>query len=94
MANPGEEKLRYRSTLLICAGKSCSKLSDPEAAKRYFKERIREEGLKEEVRAVTCSCLDYCDDAPNVAVYPVGTVHKGVREQDWPELFRRHLARK
>ena len=87
-------KIRYRSHLLVCTGKSCSKESDPEAAKKYFKERIKEAGLKEEVRSGTCSCLDYCDDAPNMVVYPEGTLLKGVTSKDWAGIFDRYLAAK
>ena len=88
------ERIRYRSQIFVCSGKACSKNSDPDAVKKYFKERIKDEGLKTEVRACTCSCLDYCDDGPNIVIYPEGTIYKGVREKDWPEIFNRHVHKK
>jgi (2Fe-2S) ferredoxin len=87
----GSERIRYRAQILVCTGKKCSAKSDPEAAKKYFKERIKDAGLKGEVRACTCSCLDYCDDAPNIVVQPEGTLYKGVDEQDWEKIFRKHV---
>jgi pentatricopeptide repeat protein len=88
------EKIRYRTQLFICSGKSCSKNGDPESAKKYFKERLKEAGLKAEVRACTCSCLDYCDDGPNIVVYPEGTLLKGVKEKDWDGIFDQFVLKK
>lgn len=88
------ERIRYRAQFFVCGGKACSQKSDPDAAKKYFKQRIKEEGLKAEVRACTCSCLDYCDDGPNIVVYPEGTIYKGVTEEQWPEIFRKHGLKK
>jgi (2Fe-2S) ferredoxin len=88
------EKIRYRAHILVCSGKSCSKAHDPDAAKKYLKGRVKEEGLQTEVRAGTCSCLDYCDDSPNVVVYPEGTLYKSVREEDLEAIFRKHALKK
>lgn len=84
-------KIRYRTHLFVCAGKKCAGRSDPEAAKKYFKERIKDDGLKAEVRAGTCSCLDYCDEGPNIVVYPEGTLYTGVQEKDWDAIYRKHV---
>jgi len=86
--------IRYRTQLFICSGKACSKNSDPEAAKKYFKEQIKDAGLKADVRACTCSCLDYCDEGPNIVIYPEGTVLTGVREKDWPSILEKHVLKK
>jgi (2Fe-2S) ferredoxin len=94
MRKDSPERIRYRTQILVCAGKKCSGKSDPEATKKYFKERIKELGLKAEVRACTCSCLDYCDDAPNIAIQPEGTLYKEARdEKDWDAIFRKHVLR-
>jgi (2Fe-2S) ferredoxin len=88
------ERIRYRTQIFVCTGKSCSKNSDPDAAKKHFKERIKEAGLKAEVRACTCSCLDYCEEGPNNVVYPEGTLYSGVTEKDWSEIFDKHVLKK
>lgn len=85
---------RYRQHLFICAGKSCSAKADPEQAKQFFKERIKECGLKNEVRACTSSCLDLCDNGPNFVIYPEGIWYSGVKTEDWEEIFRKHLLQK
>lgn len=86
-------KIRYKTQFFICAGKTCAAAGHPEAAKKFFKEKIKEAGLKEEVRACTCSCLDYCDDGPNIVVYPEGTLYKGVYEKDWQTILDKHLKK-
>jgi (2Fe-2S) ferredoxin len=87
-------KIRYRTQLFICSGKACSKESNPDEAKRFFKERIKDLGLKAEVRSCTCSCLDYCDDAPNMVVYPEGTILSKVKEKDWEDILKEYIVGK
>jgi NADH:ubiquinone oxidoreductase subunit E len=79
-------KIRYRKQLFICSGKACSEKSDPQAAKQFFKDKIREHGLKHEVRACTCSCLDYCDEAPNMVLYPEGKIVTA--STDWEQMWK------
>jgi NADP-reducing hydrogenase subunit HndC len=79
--------IRYRKQLFICSGKSCSERHDPEAAKKYFKQAIKDAGLKDEIRACTCSCLDYCDDGPNLVLYPEGKLFQEVKPENWPEIL-------
>jgi NADH:ubiquinone oxidoreductase subunit E len=80
-----KERIRYRAQLFVCSGKSCSEKSDPQAVKKFFKDKIKEAGLKDELRVCTCSCLDYCDDAPNMVLYPDGILLK--EEQDLEKVF-------
>jgi NADP-reducing hydrogenase subunit HndC len=84
---------RYRAHLFICHGKSCSERGRPDEAKKYFKARIKEHGLKQEIRACTSSCLDLCDYGPNMVIYPEGTWYSGVKESDWQEIFESHLLK-
>jgi (2Fe-2S) ferredoxin len=93
MSGLPSEKIRYKTQIFVCTGKACSKNSDPEAAKKFFKSHIKEADLKAEVRAGTCSCLDYCDDGPNIVIYPEGTLYKGVKESDWPEILEKHVKK-
>lgn len=82
---------RYRQHLFICHGKSCTEKGVPEEAKKFFKQKIKEHGLKSEVRACSCSCLDLCDFSPNLVVYPEGVWYSGVQASDWNEIFEEHL---
>lgn len=84
-------KPRYRHHLFICHGKSCTKNGSPEAAKAFFKEKIKEHGLQREIRACSSSCLDLCDHGPNMVVYPEGVWYSGVHAGDWDEIFREHV---
>lgn len=86
---------RYKAHLFICSGKSCSKFEDssPESCKKFFKEKIKEHGLKTQVRACNSSCLDLCDLAPNIVVYPEGVWYSGVKSSDWTEIFEEHILK-
>src|SRR4051812_26809975 len=88
-----KEKLPYIRHLFICSGKSCSKRGNPEEAKSFFKDRIKEHDLKAELRACTCSCLDHCDFGPNMVVYPEGVWYSAVQPADWDEIFDSHLLK-
>lgn len=92
MAMAPSDPIRYRTQIFVCNGKSCSKAGNPDEAKRFLKERIKELGLKAEARACTCSCIDYCDDSPNIVVYPEGALYRGVGESDWEAILQRHVA--
>lgn len=84
-------KGRYRTHLFICQGKSCSQKLDAEKAKQFFKEKIKEHGLKGQVRACTSSCLDLCDNAPNIVVYPEATWYSHVTETDLQKILEKHI---
>lgn len=84
-----EPKKPYRAHLFICQGKKCVAKSNPEEAKAFFKGKIKEQGLKDELRACLSSCLDRCEDAPNMVIYPEATWLSHVSEKDWPAVFER-----
>ena len=79
----------YRHHLFICQGKSCSEKGDPQAARAFFKAKIKEAGLKGVVRACMSSCLDHCDYGPNMIIYPEGKWHTGVTPDQWEEIFKK-----
>ena len=72
-------KYPFEKLFLVCTGKRCN----DEARGDERGERIREElkehnkrmGRKPTVRVCAVSCLDMCDDGPNMVVEPGGDLH-------------------
>jgi (2Fe-2S) ferredoxin len=72
-------KYPFQKLFLVCTGKRCN----DEARGEERGERIREElkdhnkrmGRKPTVRVCAVSCLDMCDDGPNMVVEPEGELH-------------------
>ena len=85
------DSIRFKTHFFICNGKKCSAKADTEAAKKYFKLAIAKRGLNSEVRACSCSCIDYCEEGPNIAVYPAGKIYKGVKQEEWDGILTENL---
>ncbi|MGK5084778.1 (2Fe-2S) ferredoxin domain-containing protein [Bdellovibrionota bacterium FG-1] len=71
------EKIRYKTHYFVCNGKNCAEKGKPEEVKKFLKNEIYQLGLKDEMRACTCSCLNYCEQGPNIVVYPEGKLYTG-----------------
>lgn len=91
----GKGHSRYQAHIFICHGKSCSEKSNPHKRKAILKERIKELGLKGQVRVCNSSCFDLCDLSPNIMVYPKGTWYSEVGDEDFnvimDEILKPHL---
>ena len=59
---------------------------------KKLKEMAKAAGLKGKVRVARSGCLDLCAQGPNLFVYPDGTWHSGVREEDLPEILKKISA--
>ncbi len=84
-------KNRFKHHLFICHGKSCSENGNPEQAKAFFKDKIKEHSLEGTLRACFSSCLNLCKQSPNMVVYPDGVWYSGVQNLDWGRIFNQHL---
>ena len=60
--------------------------------KGAFKDAIKSSGLKHRVRANESGCLDQCEHAPVVVVYPDAVWYGFVKERDAEEIVREHLV--
>ncbi len=59
--------------------------------KAKFKDRLKELGLKSEVRANTSGCLDACEFGASVVVYPEQIWYGGVTVDDVEEIIQSHI---
>jgi len=57
-----------------------------------FKDRIKEAGLKNTVRANKAGCLDQCEHGPTVVVYPEAVWYGSVTPADVDEIVTEHLV--
>ncbi len=53
--------------IFICGSKDCQK-NGSDQVKNAFKEFIKENDLKKDVRVIKTKCMDFCKSGPNVIV--------------------------
>lgn len=75
---PVDGRFPYRHHILVCTGPRCTdkKLGgdNGESIREMLKDLNRKLGRKPIVRVCGVSCLDMCDDAPNMVDWPSGRV--------------------
>ncbi|HUO85653.1 MAG TPA: (2Fe-2S) ferredoxin domain-containing protein [Thermoanaerobaculia bacterium] len=77
--------------VLVCTGGRCN---DPargdergELIRAELKDLNRELGRKPVVRVCAVSCLDLCDDGPNMVIWPGGDVFSGLDRKKAKEIY-------
>ena len=58
---------------------------------KAFKKALKENNLKNVMRAQRAGCLDACEYGPSVVVYPEGIYYGGVQLSDVDEIVNEHL---
>ena len=81
-----------RAQVLICGGTGCTS-SGSAALITEFEDRIKENGLEEEVKVVRTGCFGLCALGPVVIVYPDGTFYSRVEKDDVQEIVSEHLLK-
>ena len=59
--------------------------------RQLFKKRLKELGLKNQVRANAAGCLDACEHGASVVVYPEQIWYGGVTEDDVEQIIQQHI---
>lgn len=80
----------YRSHVLVCMGEKCSQKGGKYILDA-FKDEVAKKGLEKEIMLVESGCLGFCDDGPNVIIYPEGVIYSGVNVSDIAEIVEEHL---
>jgi (2Fe-2S) ferredoxin len=62
-----------------------------EAVREAFKQKLKERGLKSQVRANASGCLDNCAAGVAVVVYPEAVWYQKVTAADVDEIIESHL---
>ena len=90
---------RFERHIFVCGNERDESAARPscanEGAKRLrgaFKDAIKHVGLKHKVRANESGCLDQCEHAPVVVVYPDAVWYGFVKEKDVEEIVAEHLV--
>ncbi len=82
----------YRSHVLICGGTGCTS-SGSVALQEEFENRLKENGLENEVKLVQTGCFGLCALGPIVVVYPEGAFYSRVEKDDVKEIVEEHLLK-
>ncbi len=82
----------YRSHVLICGGTGCTS-SGSVTLQAEFEERLKENGLENEVKLVQTGCFGLCALGPIVVVYPEGAFYSRVEKDDVKEIVEEHLLK-
>jgi len=88
----------YDHHLFVCINERDSSASRPSCAKENsnklrdaLKDAVKKAGLKHRVRVNSAGCLDQCEHAAVVAVYPDAVWYGFVRPKDAEEIVQEHL---
>ena len=85
-------KYPFERHFLICIGKSCNKNGDGEDIREKLKDLNKSLGRKPTVRVCGVSCLDLCDDSPNMLVWPEGDVYSNLDTRDAIRVYRKVMG--
>lgn len=85
-------KYRFEKHFVVCIGGRCN---DPkhgdesgENIQAHLKDLNRKMGRKPTVRVCKVSCLDMCDDGPNMIAWPDGTVFSHLDRKKAERAYR------
>ncbi|MBF9254001.1 (2Fe-2S) ferredoxin domain-containing protein [Pontibacter sp. 172403-2] len=76
--------------IYVCTGSKCKKKGGKELGK-FFKEMIKEAGLKGRVEVVKTDCTDRCDFAPVTCMQPDNAWMPQTTEEKARAAFREHI---
>jgi len=89
--------MKFKKHIFICANqrkegerKSCGEECGM-ALVKAFKKALKDNNLKDTMRAQRAGCLDACDFGPSMVVYPEGIYYGGVQLSDVDEIVHEHL---
>lgn len=89
----------YRLHVFVCLGKRCQ-AKGSEDFLEDFKERVKKEGLKGEVRVSRSGCLQVCKEtemegeySPAMVIYPEGVWYRNISHADIDDIVEKHLKK-
>ena len=82
----------FRAHILVCGGTGCT---SGNSMKIYdaLVERIRKEGLENEVHVTKTGCFGLCALGPIMIVYPGGAFYSQVKVEDVDEIINEHIIK-
>ncbi|MFZ2491114.1 MAG: (2Fe-2S) ferredoxin domain-containing protein [Thermoanaerobaculia bacterium] len=87
----------FEKHFLICTGKRCNDddrgKDRGEAIHRELKDLNKDLGRKRTVRVCQVTCLDLCDDGPNMVVWPEGTLYQHLDREKAREAYESEMKK-
>lgn len=94
MSSPRE--FPYDVHFLVCTGSKCNAPergeNRGEEIRAMLKQHNREMGRKESVRVCGVTCLDLCEDAPNMLIWPDGVVYSRIDREEAMRIYRETMG--
>jgi len=83
----------YKLHILVCNDSDCA----PKGSQQLYeklKELVNAGNLRDEVKVSKSTCLDDCENGPNILVYPKATLYNNVASEDLEKILDAHLKGK
>lgn len=85
-------KYPFEKHFLICTGARCNDVNKHgeqrgEIVREHLKDLNKERGRKPTVRICAVSCLDLCDEGPNMIAYPGGDLFSHVDVEGAKKIY-------
>jgi (2Fe-2S) ferredoxin len=91
------QPVSYKRVIYICTnvreedGRPACGLRGSEAICAALKEEVKKRGFKGKIRAMKSGCMDFCEQGPNVMVFPENARYSEVSLEDVPTLAEKYL---
>lgn len=88
---------KFKQHIFVCTNerkgdkRGCCHSKGAEKIREYFKDEVKQRGLKKEIRANAAGCLDHCEFGPVVVIYPEGVWYQVPTVKDAKEIFDSHI---
>ena len=90
----------YKYHVFFCTnqrepGQTCCNALGGDKMRIHAKDRVKALGLNKpgQVRINSAGCMERCDNAPVLVIYPEGTWYTFVDKEDIDEIIDRHLVK-
>lgn len=89
----------YRLHIFVCEGKRCA-AKGSEEIREIIKQRVKDLGLRGEVRTTRSGCTNVCKEtdiegeySPVIVMYPEGVWYKNVTKADIDDIIEKHVKK-
>lgn len=78
----------YEKHVFVCtSGKTCPHKGDVEGFVTMMRDEVKNRGLKDKIRINKAGCLNWCDVAPVMVIYPETSWHTELTEESVKEIL-------
>lgn len=89
---PTGDGRRFELHAFVCVSETACALDGPAVEiRKMLKQKLRESGMKEEVRINQSGCLGQCGHGPMMVVYPEGVWYSHLTMEDAQRIWDEHI---